>query len=174
MSETPDGGAPLQDARDRGTGAIGAIARALALVGGLALLATAAMVTISVLLRWSGRQPIPGDFEIVQMAMALVVFAFLPICQIRRGNIAVEMFTDRLPRPINAWLDATWDIVYAATAALLAYALALGTADVLANHTQTMVLTLPLWPALSVTSVLAAFLAVVAVTSAILLVRGRR
>jgi TRAP-type C4-dicarboxylate transport system permease small subunit len=174
MTETPTGGASARDARDQGTGAIGVVARALALVGGLTLLATAAMVTTSVLLRWSGRQPVPGDFEIVQMAMALVVFAFLPICQLRRGNIAVEMFTERLPPRVNAWLDAMWDVVYAGTAGLLAYTLALGAADVLANKTQTMVLTLPLWPALSATSVLAAFLAVAAVTSAIILVRGRR
>jgi TRAP-type C4-dicarboxylate transport system permease small subunit len=174
MTETPTGGAPGRDARDHGAGAIGIVARTLAVGGGLVLLATAAMVTTSVLLRWSGRQPVPGDFEIVQMAMALVVFAFLPICQIRRGNIAVEMFTDRLPRRVTAWLDATWDVVYAATAALLAYALALGTMDVLANKTQTMVLTLPLWPALSATSVLAAFLAVAAVASAIVRVRSRR
>ena len=39
-------------------------------------------------LRWQGSQPLPGDFEFVQMATAVSVFSFLPYCQLRRSNQA--------------------------------------------------------------------------------------
>ena len=52
------------------------------------------------------RGSIPGDFELVQMATALAVFAFLPLCQAHRGNIIVDTFTTRLPRRVRNALDA--------------------------------------------------------------------
>ncbi len=39
------------------------------------------LVTASVLMRWLGGEGVNGDFELVQMGLALAVFAFLPLCQ---------------------------------------------------------------------------------------------
>lgn len=155
-------------------GPIARLCRLLAVSGGVLLLAVAAMVTASVLLRWFGANPVPGDFEIVQMAMAIVVFAFLPLCQVRRGNIAVQTFTSALPRVASRALDALWDLVYAAMAALLAYALMLGALDTYANRTETMVLTVPLWPAIAIAAGLGGFLAIVAASTSLAMLRDGR
>ena len=40
--------------------------------------------------RWLGFGSINGDFELVQMGVALSVFCFLPLSQARRGNIMVD------------------------------------------------------------------------------------
>jgi len=155
------------------------VARALALAGGTLSIAIAVMVTLSVVLRGSAGAlnpltlplglrigPIPGDFELVQMATALAAFAFLPLCQARRGNVIVDTFTTRLPRRFQAGLDALWDVVYAAMMALIAWRLAVGAFDAFASHTTTMVLLVPIGPAIAACAVLAAFLALVALATA--------
>ena len=81
------------------------LTRAIALGGGLLTLGIAMLVTASVIGRRIWGQPVPGDFEFVQMATAVTLFAFLPLCQSHRGNIAVDTFTSRLPRAWQRWLD---------------------------------------------------------------------
>jgi TRAP-type C4-dicarboxylate transport system permease small subunit len=142
------------------------VAGALAIAGGLVMLGVAILVTVSVTLRWSGRQPIPGDFEFVQMATAVAVFAFLPYCQLRRANIAVDTFTAWLPARANAVIDAFWDLVYAAAIGLLAWCLSNGAADMYRNGTSTMVLGLVVWPAIAAAMVLAWVLAATACVTA--------
>ena len=58
-------------------GIVSRIAAALALAGGLVLLATATLTTLSVLLRWATSQPVKGDFELVSLGSGLAVLGFL-------------------------------------------------------------------------------------------------
>jgi TRAP-type C4-dicarboxylate transport system permease small subunit len=148
------------------------VAASLAIAGGFLALGVALLVTASVLLRWSGSQPIPGDFEVVQMATAVAVFSFLPYCQLRRGNISVDTFTARLPQRLTASIDAFWDFVYAATVAVLAWCLFNGTSDMLRNGTTTMVTGLWIWPAIAICAALAAVLALTALLTGLRLLRG--
>ncbi|WP_163359815.1 TRAP transporter small permease subunit, partial [Klebsiella aerogenes] len=83
--------------------------RALAVFGGCVMLAAAAMVTLSVLSRWLFKAGISGDFEMVQIATAVGVFAFLPLCQWGRGNVFVDTFTLKAPDWLNRGLDTLWD-----------------------------------------------------------------
>lgn len=87
-----DGASGVQD------GPLASVTRPLAIAGGLVMMAAAAVVSLSVLLRWTTSQSISGDFELVQIATALGAFAFLPLCQGRRGNIIVDTFTVWLPK----------------------------------------------------------------------------
>lgn len=149
------------------------VSRAIGLAGGLLALGVAALVTASVLRRWLFDQSIPGDFEFVQMATAVAVFAFLPLCQAQRGNIVVDTFTTRLSAAARNRLDAAWDLVYAAMMALLAIGLLRGAQDALGNGTTTMVLGLPIWPAIAASAVLCAVLVIVTLIGAIRLLRSR-
>ena len=112
MTEAGEGGAPVRD------GPLAAVTRPLAIAGGLVMLAAAIMVVVSVGMRWLISWSIAGDIELVQIATALAVFSFLPLCQSHRGNIIVDTFTIRLPASLRNALDALWDLVYAALAAL--------------------------------------------------------
>jgi hypothetical protein len=89
-----DPGAPPPPAPDP---AIGRATRFVALAGGIISVATALLVTSSVTLRWLGYGAINGDFELVQVGVALSVFCFLPLTQASRGNIVVDTFTGWLP-----------------------------------------------------------------------------
>lgn len=147
-------------------GPVKRMTRALAVAGGTLMLAVALMVTASVLLRWLFRSGVKGDFEMVQIATAVAVFAFLPLCQWRRGNVFVDTFTLKAPAAFNRALDALWDLVYAGFALLIAWRLALGALDAINTRTSSMVLALPIGWAIGLTAIMAGVLGVVALLSA--------
>jgi TRAP-type C4-dicarboxylate transport system permease small subunit len=152
---------------------IALIARALAIFGGAVALAVAGLVVVSVLRRWLFAQPIPGDFELAQIGTAVAVFAFLPYCQVVRGNIVVDTFTAALPARVRGRIDALWDVVYAAAMAFVAICLTRGTLDTFASHEVSMVLRIPVWPGVAFGALTCAFLAVVSLATALSLLRGR-
>jgi TRAP-type C4-dicarboxylate transport system permease small subunit len=141
-------------------------AKALALLGGAFALIVAMVMVVSVLGRWLFATPIPGDFEIAQIGTAIAVFAFLPYCQVVRGNIVVDTFTAALPARIRARIDGICDMVYAIAMALVAGCLARGTWDTLVSQEVSMVLRLPVWPGVAFGALSCAFLAIVALATA--------
>ena len=157
----------------RGQGLLGWLTEKLALLGGLIMLAAALLVCASVTLRWLTSDSIPGDFEFVQIAVAISAFAFLPYCQARRGNIAVGTFTSRLPARVRATLDALWDLAYAGMAVFIAWRLSIGAAETIANKTTTMMTGVPIGWAIGATAAMAVFLALAAGATAVQQLRGR-
>ncbi len=141
------------------------VARGLAILGGLFMLAAAVMVTTSVTLRWLFKSGVKGDFEMVQIATAVAVFAFLPLCQLRRGNVFVDTFTLRTPGWFNRGLDRLWDLVYAGFALLIGWRLILGGLDAIGSRTSSMVLAIPVGWAILAVGVMALFLGLVALIS---------
>jgi TRAP-type C4-dicarboxylate transport system permease small subunit len=166
MNDNMQAGSPADHA------ALPSVTRPLAILGGMMVLASALTVVVSVLVRWSGVGAIGGDFEIVQMATALSVFAFLPYCQARRGNIVVDTFTNWLPKRAQNSLDALWDVVYAIMAGIISWQLMRGAAETIQNHTVSMVLGLPTGWAIAASSVLAAILCFVTLLTAWRLLRS--
>jgi TRAP-type C4-dicarboxylate transport system permease small subunit len=154
-------------APERTPAALDRAARALAILGGAILLGISALVTVNVLGRWLFDAPLPGDFEMVEIGVAVAGFAFLPVCQMRGGNIIVDAFTDRSPAWLRRGLDGTWSLLYAAVAAILAWQLAAGARDTEASGTTSMVLGLPLGWGMAAGSFCLAFLALVSVAVAL-------
>jgi TRAP-type C4-dicarboxylate transport system permease small subunit len=148
-------------------------ARLLAVAGGVLMIAVAALVTMSVLLRWITDSGISGDFELVQIGLAVSIFAFLPICALRRGNVMVDTFTGRLPAGARGAIDAVWGLAYAGIAGLIAWRLAAGARDTIVSNTDSMVLRLPYGWAIALCAVLAGFLALAAAWTALRLWRER-
>jgi TRAP-type C4-dicarboxylate transport system permease small subunit len=160
----------MADAGEGGTsreGPLSGLTRPLAIAGGLLMLSAAIMVVISVGMRWLISYSIPGDIELVQIATALAVFSFLPLCQSRRGNIVVDTFTNWLSPRVRNGLDAFWDLVYALMAGVIAWRLAIGAWDSLRSNTVSMMLDLPVGWAIAACAVMAALLAIVAVETAL-------
>ncbi len=149
------------------------LARLLALLGGALAVALALLVSTSITLRALGLGGVRGDFEFVQMGVALIVFAFMPWCQARCGNVMVDSFTTKLPPRFRAALDALWEMVFAAMMALIAWRLGMGAMDAASSSTTTMVLLMPIAPAIAVCAALAGFTALVALAMAVARFRGR-
>jgi TRAP-type C4-dicarboxylate transport system permease small subunit len=152
-----------QGARPGGT-PLGRLAHGVALAGGSLSVATALLVVASVSLRAKpvGLGGIPGDFELVQMLTAIAVFCFLPLCQARRGHVIVDVFSRGWSLRARAIVDGIWDLVAALAMGLVAFQLAQGAMSVAGSGTRTMVLGLPVYPAVWLCSGLAALLALVA------------
>jgi TRAP-type C4-dicarboxylate transport system permease small subunit len=119
--------------------------RVTALAGGLLLAALAAMQVTSIVLRAVTSKPIPGDFELIQIGSAVVVFCFLPMALYYRHNFAVTLFTDRLPIRARRGLRAFGSIILLIIAALILWRTAIGGGDLRAVGEHTMVLQFRLW-----------------------------
>ena len=145
----------------------------VATLGGLVTLATAATVTASVISRNLRDEGIPGDFEYVQMGTAIAVFCFLPYCQLRRGNIVVDTFSLHWPARLRDGVDALWDLVYAGIMGLIAYCLFNGAIGLKTSGTATMVMGIPVWPAVLACAVLCSLLSLVCIVTAMRLLAGR-
>jgi TRAP-type C4-dicarboxylate transport system permease small subunit len=165
MSETPAAIA----------GPIGWLARALAFLGGIALLAAGFVTTVSVLLRWTTSQPIRGDFEMVSIAAGVAVFGFMGYGTLLRAHILVDSFTSWLPRRLSDWIDAFWMLVLAGVLLWLAERLALGALDTLKSGTRTIgLLALPYWWAIAIGALCFACAGAAALIWMLRLVRGAR
>ncbi len=127
------------------------LARGLALLGGAVLLALVAMICVSVAgnalarLGLAGFGPVRAGYELVELGVAFVVFAFLPLAQIDRAHAAVEVFTARLPRRANAALVRLWAIGMAAAMVLIAWRLGAGTLAKARSGETTFLLAVPIW-----------------------------
>lgn len=166
-------GTPAPAGSETGLRLLDGLARLLALFGGALAVCLALLVSISITLRALGLGGVRGDFEFVQMGVALIVFAFMPWCQARRGNVMVDSFTTRLPPRFQAALDALWEVVFAGMMALIAWRLGAGALEAARSSTTTMVLLLPIAPAIAACAILAGFTALVALAMAIVRFRGR-
>ena len=121
------------------------IARAFALAGGALLAAITGMSVVSIAGRTMLGMPVPGDFELVQVGCAAAIAAFLPYCQLRRGNIIVDFFTTRASRRTQTKLDALGALVLAAVMAVLAWRAAAGMLSVKAAGEVSMIVGFPIW-----------------------------
>jgi TRAP-type C4-dicarboxylate transport system permease small subunit len=120
-------------------------ATGVAVVGGFVLFALTLLTVISVVGRVAFSAPIPGDFELVELGMAVAIFAFLPYCQIVRGNVIVDVFTTRASPRTRAVLDGVGNLLFTAIAALLTWRAAIGGLEIRSYHETTMVLEVPVW-----------------------------
>ncbi len=117
-----------------------------------AIFAGIVMVVITVLTCYSviGRQfgkPIQGDFELVQLAMAFAVSAFLPYCQLKRGNIIVDFFTTKASQGTRNALDRLGCICVALMMALFCWRTFLGGLNEQNTGSVSMLMQLPTYPA---------------------------
>lgn len=145
-----------------------ALARIMAILGGIILTVLVILTCISVLGRglntlghsdlmeglapgfaaWligTGVGPLSGDFELVQAGMAFAIFAFLPICQLHGAHATVDVFTNSLPARTNAWLTAFWEVCMAIVVVIIAWRLFFGLENKYSTGQTTFLLQFPVW-----------------------------
>jgi TRAP-type C4-dicarboxylate transport system permease small subunit len=162
-----------------GTGPAGPVHRVIewwALLGGFVLLGIALLTAWSTATGFIIGKPLPGDFELTQILVAVAVFSFLPYCQLTDANVTADLFTAGAgPRTV-------------ATLRLLAAVLALGISVLLTWRTwagmldyrqfveTTTILKIPIWtayvPALVSLVLLVLACAIMLVKNARALMRG--
>lgn len=116
-----------------------------ALMGGVVLTGLLGVSVASIVPRTLGFQPILGDYELVQVGLAVCVAMFLPWCQIKGGNIIVDFFTARLRARAQRRLDVFGALLFAAMMALVAWRVGAGALALADTGETTMLLEFPLW-----------------------------
>jgi TRAP-type C4-dicarboxylate transport system permease small subunit len=86
----------------------------------------AAIVTISVAGRYALAAPIPGDYDIVGILCGCAIFAFLPYCQLKRGNVLADFFTAKASPRTKATLDAMGNLLFLVAAVMFTWRLCYG------------------------------------------------
>ncbi|HCJ28479.1 MAG TPA: TRAP transporter small permease [Pseudomonas sp.] len=142
------------------------LSRLLAIVGGLLLVALTLMTTYSIVMRALFDEPLLGDVELVQMGCGIAIVCFLPLCQLRRGNVIVDVFTLHAPERVRNGLDALGGVLMALAAALLAWRSVIGTVDAYGTGEESIIMGLPIWWSMTAFAPGFALLALVALYTA--------
>jgi len=150
------------------------LARLAAIAGAAIALGVALMVVASVVGRAAFSAPIPGDVELTQFGIAVAISLGLPWCQVRRGNIVVDFFTQRAGARTQRALDAAGALLLALMCALLAWRSAAGAVAVRQAHETSMILALPMWWTYALLAPGLALAALVAVVQALSREAGER
>ena len=129
-------------------GFVSALARLVAILGGVVLVLITVMTAVSIAGRsmiWAGLAPIPGDFELVEAGTGFAVFAFLPWCQLNRGHATVDLFTSYLPEGANRWIDLISEMLMTIVFIVIAWRLWAGMTDKIRYGETTFILQYPVW-----------------------------
>lgn len=121
------------------------LARVLAAVGGIVIFGVALTVAVSVVLRNVGLGGIRGDFELVEMSCAVAAGFFLPLAQLNRGHVMVDLFTGWLPARLRRRIDWLWLLSFAIAWAALAFFTTTGLLEIRDYGDRTMMLSMPVW-----------------------------
>ncbi len=137
-----------------------------AIIGGLILYCLAIIVAVSAAMRELKYGGITGVYELVEFACGISAFLFLPLCQLKKGHVTVDLFTNPLPGGARNFLENFWAIVFAICWVSLAWCMLLGGLDKYEYKDATQELELKYWIVYVVAvygSVLSAFVAILSV-----------
>jgi TRAP-type C4-dicarboxylate transport system permease small subunit len=118
-----------------------------ALAGGLLLLAIVLMNAYSLVADILFRRPLPGDFELVEVGVAVAAFTFLPYCQITGANVTADIFTQGAGPRVVAFLALLSALIAFAFSLLLIWRMSLGLLDFLQYRETTAIMQFPIWVA---------------------------
>lgn len=148
------------------------LARVLAIIGGIVLVALTTMTCVSItgravitlanmrdpqfflgdwfvaVAQWLaglGVGPVPGDFELVEAGAGFAVFSFLPWCQLNRGHATVDLFTNALSAGANRVIDLVSETLMTIVLVVITWRLYAGMLDKIAYGEVTFILQFPQW-----------------------------
>jgi TRAP-type C4-dicarboxylate transport system permease small subunit len=116
-----------------------------AYLGGAVVSGVGLMSAVSIVRRTALGRPILGDFELVEMGIAVGGSLFLPYCQATRGHIIVDFFTMRAgPRTVGV-LDRFGALLMAAMFLAVGWRTIAGAIDIAASGETSMLMRIPIW-----------------------------
>jgi len=139
----------MADGLERGhpapSGLVRRVIEGWALAGGVILLGIAVMTSWSAASGWLLGNPLPGDFELTEVFVAIAVFAFLPYCQQTDANVTADLFTSGAgPRAI-AGFRLFSALLALGVALLLLWRTWAGLLDYREYVETTAILKIPIW-----------------------------
>lgn len=121
------------------------VCTASAAAGGLAIFTASVVVTVSVIMRNLGLNGIRGDFELVELVCTACASLFLPLCQLNKGHVMVDLFTYWMSPRLQRRVDGLWMLLFGIAWALLCWRLTHGLHEMYDYGDRTMLLRAPVW-----------------------------
>lgn len=121
------------------------LATALALLGGMIVLVLIAMSLVSLVGRKIFSSPIPGDIEMLEMAIAVAVTAFLPLCELNGNHIRVDFLAGFFSAVVNRILLCIGHGLLASVGILVTWRTLLLVSNSLNYESSSTMLAVPLW-----------------------------
>ncbi|MFQ1701470.1 TRAP transporter small permease [Loktanella agnita] len=118
---------------------------ASAAIGGLVIFGAAFVVSYSIVKSLFGFGAVRGEFELVELSCAICASLFLPLCQLNKGHVMVDVFTNWLPGKMNRSVDALWTLLFAAGWAFICWRILHGLWEIQGYGDRTMLLRAPVW-----------------------------
>ena len=81
------------------------LAKLCAIIAGVLLTGITLMTCASLIGRNTTGDSLVGAFELTGVAAGAAIALFMPLCQLRRGNIIVDFFTAKMSHSVNDKLD---------------------------------------------------------------------
>lgn len=125
--------------------ALPTLARLCAILAGLLMTSITLLTCGNLLLRNFTDDAIPGAFEMTALATGAAIALFMPLCQIRQGNIIVDFFTSGCSDATNEVMDRIGALVLSAIFALLAWRTVIGGLSAYNANSATMLMGIPEW-----------------------------
>lgn len=130
--------------RPEPSGAVAKVIGGWALAGGVLLLLVVLLNVATVLGALVGL-PVPGDFELTEMGVAVAAFTFLPYCQLIRSNVTADIFTQNARPRTLALLNLLASMVALLFAVFMAWRMYAGLQDQKLYGYETSILQVPIW-----------------------------
>lgn len=118
-----------------------------ALLGGLLLIGVVLITAWSLVCDILWKTPVPGENEIVQVGIAVAVFAFLPYCQLTGANVSADIFTSRAAPRMIAFLTLIGSLAAVLFSILLVYTKWQALLDYREFLETTAIMQFPIWTA---------------------------
>jgi TRAP-type C4-dicarboxylate transport system permease small subunit len=100
---------------------LGWIEGVLSLVAAAMLMAIMSLTFLDVIGRYVLARPIPGSYELVALAMGILVFAGVPIITLRQEHLTIGLFENALAGAVKPMVRTFIDLVGLAILALYAW-----------------------------------------------------
>jgi len=120
--------------------------RWLGLMSSLPLALIVVLTFLDVFARYLISSPIRGSLEIIQYAMALSIFAALPLVTRHRGHVTVSLIDSALSASVMRWKTVVCDLISLLALVLISWRLWVYAGESVEQNTQTIVLALPQGP----------------------------
>ena len=121
------------------------LAKLCAIIAGVLLTGITLMTCASLIGRNTTGDSLVGAFELTGVAAGAAIALFMPLCQLRRGNIIVDFFTAKMSHSVNDKLDRFGTLMLVLLFGLLAWRTTLGGLNVYAANSETQIMGFPEW-----------------------------
>lgn len=126
-------------------GVLHGLAVLFAYAGGAVVAAIGLMSAVHIIGLWFFSSPVRGDFELVEFGIAIAGTMFLPYCQIVRGHIVVDFFTQKASPRTVAVLESFGSLLMAIALLLIGWRTAVAVVSIYRAGETTTLRELPIW-----------------------------